>query len=242
MPQPTTAPSERPVESPSGGEYLSTILRGVSLLLGAGVSSGIAIWELVFGDLMVAYVRSNQIEPATRKLLFLFGGSQDLFSAVAVSGTASLYLAPVVIACALPTTTWTPPITSLGAADLAAVAGIAALSALAIEGWFRGLVHGWFLFHGPLQRVAGPWFVSRASMASALFYMLTSLLVSLSWHVSEADPFPHRPLDLAIFAIAGLAGGAALGMIRERSLSLWPGVLLQFIGGLLGAGLALSSF
>ena len=32
-------------------------------------------------------------------LLFLFGGSQDLFSAVAVSGTASLYLAPVVFFC-----------------------------------------------------------------------------------------------------------------------------------------------
>ena len=32
-------------------------------------------------------------------LLFLFGGSQELFSAVAVSGTASLYLAPVVFFC-----------------------------------------------------------------------------------------------------------------------------------------------
>jgi uncharacterized membrane protein len=60
--------------SPVGGEYLSTFVCGISLLLGTGASLGIAIWELVFGDLMVAYVRSNQIEPATRKLLFLFGG------------------------------------------------------------------------------------------------------------------------------------------------------------------------
>ncbi len=60
--------------SPVGGEYLSAFVRGSSLLLGAGASLGIAIWELVFGDLMVAYVKSNQIETATRKLLFLFGG------------------------------------------------------------------------------------------------------------------------------------------------------------------------
>ena len=60
--------------SPVGGPYLSPLVRGMALLLGAGASFGIAIWELVFGDQMVAYVRSNQIEPATRKLLFLFGG------------------------------------------------------------------------------------------------------------------------------------------------------------------------
>ncbi len=65
---------EEPAVSRVGGRYLSPLVRGMALLLGAGASFGIAIWELVFGDLMVAYVRSNQIEPATRKLLFLFGG------------------------------------------------------------------------------------------------------------------------------------------------------------------------
>jgi len=68
------AAPEKPAVSPVGGPYLSPLVRGIALLLGAGASFGIAIWELVFGDLMVAYVRSNQIEPATRKLLFLFGG------------------------------------------------------------------------------------------------------------------------------------------------------------------------
>ena len=60
--------------SPPGSEYLSAFARGMALLLGAGAACGIAIWELVFRDLMVAYVKSNQIEPATRRLLFLFGG------------------------------------------------------------------------------------------------------------------------------------------------------------------------
>jgi uncharacterized membrane protein len=60
--------------SQPGGEYLSSLVRGSALLLGAGASCGIAVWELVFDDLMVAYIRSNEIESATRKLLGLFGG------------------------------------------------------------------------------------------------------------------------------------------------------------------------
>ena len=60
--------------SPGGDEYLSSLVRGMALLLGVGASCGIAAWELVYGDLMVDYIRSNQIEPATRKLLFLFAG------------------------------------------------------------------------------------------------------------------------------------------------------------------------
>jgi uncharacterized membrane protein len=68
------AASEERAVSPPGGEYLSSLARGTALLLGAGASCGIAIWEVVFGDLMVAYIQSNRIEPATRKLLLLFGG------------------------------------------------------------------------------------------------------------------------------------------------------------------------
>jgi len=73
-PELASAAPEARVASPAGGEYLSTVARGMALLLGAGASCGIAIWEVVFGDLMVAYIKSNQIEPVTRKLLLLFGG------------------------------------------------------------------------------------------------------------------------------------------------------------------------
>ena len=59
------AASEERVASPPGGEYLSSLARGMALLLGAGASCGIAVWELVFSDLMLAYIRSNQIEPTT---------------------------------------------------------------------------------------------------------------------------------------------------------------------------------
>jgi hypothetical protein len=79
------AASEERVASPPGGEYLSSLARGVALLLGAGASCGIAVWELVFGDLMRVYVRSNQIEPATRKLLALFGGVGIALPLIAVA-------------------------------------------------------------------------------------------------------------------------------------------------------------
>jgi uncharacterized membrane protein len=68
------AATGEPVATPRSGVYLSSLARGVPLLLGAGASCGLAIWEVVFGDLMVDYVRSNAIELGRRKLLLLFGG------------------------------------------------------------------------------------------------------------------------------------------------------------------------
>jgi uncharacterized membrane protein len=72
-PEPASGASEARAVPPPGGEYLSTLARGMALLLGAGASFGVAVWELVFLDLMVVYVRTNQIEAATRKLFVLFG-------------------------------------------------------------------------------------------------------------------------------------------------------------------------
>lgn len=46
----------------------------MALLLGAGASLGLALWEIVFSDLMVIYIRTNQIELATRRLVLAFGG------------------------------------------------------------------------------------------------------------------------------------------------------------------------
>lgn len=69
-----TQASEEPPIASSEGEYLSSLARGSALLLGAGASVGVAIWEVVFGDLMVAYARSNQIDPSLRKLMVLFAG------------------------------------------------------------------------------------------------------------------------------------------------------------------------
>ena len=73
-PAPAVAAPEERIVSPLGGAYLSTLARGIALLLGAGASLGIAIWELVFSDRLVTYIQSNEIEPFARRLLLLFGG------------------------------------------------------------------------------------------------------------------------------------------------------------------------
>ena len=45
------------------------------------------------------------------------------------------------------------------------------------------------------------------------------------------------PETAAVAAGAALVGGVALGMLRERSLSLWPGVALVWAGALVALGL-----
>lgn len=77
--------SADPVIASTGGEYLSSLARGSALLLGAGASIGIAMWEVVFGDLMVAYVRSNQIDPGLRKLMILFAGIGALLPLISIA-------------------------------------------------------------------------------------------------------------------------------------------------------------
>ena len=151
-----------------------------------------------------------------------------------------LYLAPVVMACSIPVNAWVPHQLALTPSSLAIGLGVATLAAVACESWFRGLVHGWFLFQGPIQKVAGPWMFSRAASVSTVYYMFICLTVALAWNITAAVPFPQGPLEIAVIAAASLGAGAALAIIRERSLSLWPGVVCQLLGGAAAAGLSLS--
>ena len=150
-----------------------------------------------------------------------------------------LYLAPIVVVCAVPANVLAPRGLAPAPESLFIALGIATLAAVACEAWFRGAVHGWFLFQGPIQRVAGPWMFSRAASVSAFFYMLVYVAVALAWNITAANPFPQGSVEIAVIAAAALAAGAALAMIRERSLSLWPGVAFQVLGGAVGVALAL---
>ncbi len=172
---------------------------------------------------------------ASRGRIWFFGWRRP-------AGTDWLYLAPVAVACALPASVWVPRNVPLETNALLLAGGVVALAALACEAWFRGLIHGWFLFHGPVQRVAGAWFVSRATAISALFYAAACLAISISWTVTGPEPFPQQPLELVMTVVTALAGGVALGVVRERTLSIWPGVLLQVLGGLAGAALIMGGY
>lgn len=69
-----TKPSDEPKAPPT--EYLSTFARALALLLGIGASCGMAAWELLHREQMIAYIQSNKIEPLLRRsvITYMAGG------------------------------------------------------------------------------------------------------------------------------------------------------------------------
>ncbi len=149
-------------------------------------------------------------------------------------------LGSVAVLAALPARAWFPLDLPFEAVPLAAGVGAAALAALAVEFWFRGAVHGLLLFDSRVQSPDGPWRLSLATYASALLYALPTLLLSLFPIALSPAPFYTGPVEIGIVVGASLIGGLALGVLRERSLSLWPGVAAQFVGGLVNLAFWLS--
>ena len=170
---------------------------------------------------------------ASKRRLWLFGWRLP-------AGRDWWMLFPVVIAASVAGNAWAPHAVDATPLSIASALGVATLAAFAVEAWFRGAVHGWFLFRGPVQRVDGPWTLSRAVSVSSFLYAIVYIAAAMAWHIAGAEPFPLGPLALAAIAVSGLAGGVALGMIRERSLSIWPGVGAQLLGACAAIGLALS--
>ncbi len=78
--------------------------------------------------------------------------------------------------------------------------------------------------------------MSRAAIVSTALYALITLGASAMWILASPAPVVSLAEELSIVALAATAGGLALAAIRERSLSLWPGVGLQFLGGLASLG------
>jgi len=148
------------------------------------------------------------------------------------TGRDWLWLVPVPIVAALPNRTWVPQELHGGGEALAAAVATAALAALACEFWFRGLVHGAFLLDSGVQRVGGPWQISVANWVSSILFALVTAVASLFW--VAAAPIALLSLFEELIVVFGISllGGLALGAMRERSLSLWPGVFVQWIAGL----------
>jgi len=148
------------------------------------------------------------------------------------AGVDWLPLAFVAVLAAVPMRAWFPQPASLDPGAIALSAGGVALTAVAAESWFRGLVHGLLQLDSRVQSPGGPWHVSGAAWVSAGLYTATAVALSLPviW-VGPARLVP--PLhEVAFVAGAAAIAGLALAMIRERSLSLWPGIAAQILGGI----------
>lgn len=121
--------------------------------------------------------------------------------------------------------------------DWGLMAGALLLAAAAHETWFRGLVHGRLLSRFRTQRVGGRWFLSIPALNSALLYGGLAALLAWGGLLHPAwGPLPGPAVPAA--GTLGFALGLVLGFVRERSLSLWPGLLAQLLGGILALAAA----
>ena len=79
-----------------------------------------------------------------------------------------------------------------------------------------------------MQTVAGPWLVSLPTLVTGALFALVSLAAAEAGLIAGSPlPLPAM-LNRAVLVAAAFLCGAILGMIRERSLSIWPawGLLL----------------
>jgi hypothetical protein len=142
-------------------------------------------------------------------------------------------MAPVVMACGVATRGWLPAPLGLGAVDVAAALVAGMLAVAAAEIWFRGLVHGLLSLDFPIQHPGGPRFLSRSTVVSALAYaaVATALTAQLGVETLGLGVLGlGAPLALGGVAVAGVVAGLVLGTVRERSLSLGAGLVLQILG------------
>lgn len=145
-----------------------------------------------------------------------------------------LFLTPAVVLAGVLGGAWIPAVTGSKPGQLLAGMGAIVLAAGALELCFRGLMHGLLVLDDRVQSVRGRWLLSRPALAAAFLYAaVTAAVVALglwiappAWELSGTGPWGAA-------GVTALASGLALGMIRERSLSVWPGVLAAAAGGIL---------
>ncbi len=226
----------RPVEHLQ--RYASAALWVLLLGLGAGVA--VVSWRVFLKPEPSAPSAATELALAaaviclgawllTRKLS---RGWTWLFGWRAPAGRGWLALVPVVVVAGAAGGAWMPRQIAPDPPALAALAGSMLLAALALELCFRGLVHGLLVLDSPVQSPGGRWFVSSPVWASALLYAAATVVAARG---VIARPPPLLELDfaadLALCAAVALLAGIALGMIRERSLSLWPAFVAAVAGG-----------
>lgn len=121
---------------------------------------------------------------------------------------------------------------------VASIFGVLLLFALVQELAFRGLAHGMLLLDARVQRVGGGWFVSGPVWFAALLFAIATLGLSF-FDFAGAAPSVAAVFDLeslgsaVVAALAALLTGLLAGLIRERSLSLWPALMTVLVGYLL---------
>jgi hypothetical protein len=140
------------------------------------------------------------------------------------AGWKWLAVAPAAVVAGAVGGAWVVPGSS--SAALAAPLFSAVLLPLAAEGLGRGLVLGTLAEYWPVQRTNGPWFVSRPVTISAV---LTAVVSCLYLPAALAVPGAPGLWAVPVWIVGAIVLGLACGMVRERSRSLLPPVVLHVV-------------
>lgn len=217
----------------AGGLALGLAFAGVAPLAGflptpeplLSLAPGVAeAWRAGLASLVALLLGMGATRQASQRRPWVFG-----WRAPANGGGA--WLAPVALLGALPAAAWAAlAAPGSGAPALAARLAAAALGLAAAEVWFRGLVHGLFALDHPVQRPGGDWQVSRAAGVSTLAW--AAVVAGLSaFALTGLGGTAWSPARIfAAVAAGALPVGLALAALRERTLSLLPGLGLQLAG------------
>jgi hypothetical protein len=124
---------------------------------------------------------------------------------------------------------WRPPLEDGGPGPLGLALLALALLALGLEMLFRGLAHGMLLNYAEIQQIDGKIFVSRPNLAAAAIFSVFGALVL--WQIRALPVFGFGAIVDGLLAwLLLLAAGILAGILRERSLSLWPAAAAWALG------------
>jgi hypothetical protein len=232
-------------------ETLGAILLGVSCLLFVPLAL-VFPSPVVDASLRASLAESYQIGLASLLALsvgmiatrFVRRGRPWVFGwRMPVSGGGE-WLLPFAVCAALPVAAWVVKWPKTDSLELAALLGAGALVIAAGEVWFRGLVHGLLVPNYAVTRPRGEWLISRGAIASSIAYALTVTVLALPTLGSPLlISFGFDEIEL-VASTAGIAllCGIALAALRERSLSLLPGLIAQWVGLAIAAAVGVSLF
>jgi hypothetical protein len=139
-------------------------------------------------------------------------------------------LLPAVFLCGYAGGLWIPEALRQGLGLFEELVYFVLVVPLAMEFLFRGIAHGILAEGSQIQYCESRWFLSWPTVAAALLYaMVIGYRIFLS--TGSAAAIFTGWTSGNIFAAFAL--GIALGMVRERSQSLWPPVLFYGLASLL---------
>ncbi len=222
---------------------------GLALLLSGGIAAvaGLVtiLWQLFGGPAQSAGEVGRRLATAAVAVLVLallltlqFAHRRQvwLFGWRRPAGKDWWLLVPPALAGAFLCGAWIDPavgpISDWGSGPRALVAVVLGLWAVAAELSWRGLSHGLLLLDFPVQRVAGRWFVSVPTLVSSAVCAVVAAAALGAGMLRLPFSTGSAWTAMALVIVGGLLSGLTLGMIRERSLSLWPGAVVQWFGWL----------